>query len=398
MDGPGHEDDAAVDTTDGGTGGGPPHLPDGLTPGRWMWLGEPPVGPPSTRLRPVRRRRRDQGGRRRRTAVTACVALAVAAVATGTLSRVVASAGSSAPSRPLAVAPAGSPPPPPVPTSSAYFGAFVAPHEGETQAQSDVRVELAQLGNFDGALGRPLGLVHIYQPWATPVKVATLAAVASTGATPVVDWTCTSDASIANGSQDALITSYASALRAYGRPVFLRWFWEMNLVALPRAASCLGSQGSAGYIAAWQHIWTIFRTQGATNVAFVWCPSILAPATATADYPGDAYVDWIGWDGYDRRQDPTMLNTQFLPFYNSWVTHGKPMMIGETGATTDQATYLAQLTAVLPVTFPQVHAVLYYDSQSTSDWTLVDTPGQLGFTQFVAMGQTPYFGYPFVGS
>jgi len=261
-----------------------------------------------------------------------------------------------------------------------------------------VRLELAQLGNLDGALGRPLGLVHVYQPWSAPVKVATLAAIASTGATPVVDWTCTSDASISNGSQDAQITSYATALRNYGRPVFLRWFWEMNLVGLPRAAGCLGTQGSSGFIAAWQHIWTIFRTQGATNVAFVWCPSITGPVTAAADYPGDGYVDWIGWDGYDRKQDPAMLTTQFLPFYDSWVTHGKPMMIGETGATTDQATYLAQLTAVLPVSFPKVHAVLYYDSKSTSDWTLVNTPGQPGFTQFVTMGQTPYFGYPFVGS
>ena len=284
------------------------------------------------------------------------------------------------------------------PTRSAYLGAFVTPHVGETVAQADVRLELAQIGNFDGAIGRPLGLVHVYQPWATPVKVATLAALASTGATPVIDWTCTSDASIIDGSQDSLISSYAESLKSYGRPVFLRWFWEMNLVALPRASGCLGSLGSAGYVKAWQHIWTIFHSDGATNVAFVWCPSILAPSVSAAYYPGDAYVDWIGWDGYDRTQNPAMLQTQFLPFYDQWVTHGKPMMIGETGATTDQATYLAQLTAVLPVSFPQVHAILYYDSKSDSDWTLVNTPGQPGFTQFVTMGQTPYFGYPFVGT
>ena len=131
-------------------------------------------------------------------------------------------------------------------------------------------------------------------------------------------------------------------------------------------------------------------------MAFVWCPSIFSMGTAY--YPGDSYVDWIGWDGYDRKQDPNMLKNQFLPYYTNWATHGKPMMIGETGATIDQATYLAQLTAVLPVSFPQVHAVLYYDSKSLSDWTLVDTPGQLGFTQFVTMGQNPYFGFPFVGS
>ena len=287
---------------------------------------------------------------------------------------------------------------PEVPTTSAYLGAFVAPHEAEALAQSDVRQELAQMGNFDGTLGRPLGLVHVYQPWSSPVKTSVLAALASTGATPVVDWTCSSDAAIINGSQDALISSYADSLKAYGRPVFLRWFWEMNLVAQPRAVGCLGTLGAAGYILAWQHIWTIFQNQGAANVAFVWCPSINGATFGSSFYPGDAYVDWIGWDGYDRRQDPTMLNTLFLPFYANWITHGKPMMIGETGATIDQATYLAQLTAVLPVTFPGVKAILYYDSRSTSDWTLVDTPGNLGASAFTSMGQTPYFGFPFVGS
>ncbi|MGD0882565.1 MAG: hypothetical protein ABSB09_13440 [Acidimicrobiales bacterium] len=288
--------------------------------------------------------------------------------------------------------------PPAIPTHSAYLGAFVAPHEGEVEAQSDARQELAQIGNFDGAIGRPLGLVHVYQPWATPVKVSTLAALASTGATPMIDWTCVSDASIVDGSQDALITSYADALKAYGRPLFLRWFWEMNLTNLSRTSGCLGTLGSTGYIEAWQHIWTIFQAQGATNVAFVWCPSINGTAYSSAYYPGDSYVNWIAWDGYDRKQNPAATTSQFLPFYDYWVTHDKPLMIGETAATTDQQAYLAQLASVLPVSFPQVRAVLYYDSMSDSDWTLVNNPGNLGFDQFIALGQNPYFGYPFVGS
>ncbi len=336
-------------------------------------------------------------GRRSGWRVAGTVLAAVLAAATVTR---VATAATSPPAHHAALptAPPGSPPPPPVPAHGAYLGAFVAPHANENVAQSDVRLELAQLGNFDGAAGRPLGLVHVYQPWATPVKTSVLAGLASTGATPMVDWTCTSTASIISGSQDALITSYANALRAYDRPVFLRWFWEMNLTYLPRTSGCLGSLGSSGYVQAWQHIWTIFRTQGATNVAFVWCPSINGTNYSLPYYPGDAYVDWIGWDGYDRKQSPTMLQTQFLPFYDFWVTHGKPLVIGETGATTDQATYLAQLQAVLPVTFPQVHALLYYDSKSDSDWTLTDSPGNLGFTQFVALGQTPYFQYPYTGT
>ncbi len=287
---------------------------------------------------------------------------------------------------------------PAVPADGAYLGAFVAPHVNEIQAQGDVRLELTQLGNFDGNIGRSLGLVHVYQPWATPVRTSTLAALAATGATPFIDWTCTSDASIINGSQDALISSYADSLAAYGRPVFLRWFWEMNLTGLSRTAGCLGSLGATGYIEAWQHIWTIFQDQGATNVAFVWCPSINGPSFASAYYPGDSYVDWIGWDGYDRKQNPTTTIDQFLPFYAYWATHDKPLVIGETGATTDQQSYLATLATTLPASMPDVHAVLYYDSKSDSDWTLVNAPGDLGADQFADLAQTPYFDYPFAGS
>ncbi len=290
--------------------------------------------------------------------------------------------------------------PPPIPASSAYLGAFVAPDQQETTAQADIRVELGDLGNFDGIFGRSLGLVHVYQNWANPVKNSALAALAATGATPVIDWSCNSDANIIDGSQDTFITSYADQLASFGRPVFLRWFWEMNLTGLTRTAACLGSAGAAGYVEAFQHIVTLFRAAGASNVAFVWCPSIVGTTDdfAAAYYPGNSYVDWIGWDGYDRKQDPNMLSDLFLPFYDHWLPEGKPMMIGETGATIDQASYLTDLTDNLPSLMPDVKALLYYDSESTQDWTIQNLPGNLGLNAFVTMGQTPYFMYPFAGS
>ena len=45
-----------------------------------------------------------------------------------------------------------------------------------------------------------------------------------------------------------------------------------------------------------------------------------------------------------------------------------------------------------------MHAVLYYDSKSDSDWTLVDAPGTSGPTSSPTLAQTPYFGFPYVGS
>ena len=366
----------------------PDHAPIGRRPDPG-----PATGSPSRRERRRARRRAERSTRLRRI-VVGVTAVGVLATAT---TAAVATAATGGPT-PRAATPSAMLAKPAVPTDSAYLGAFVAPHINEVQAQGDVRLELAQLGNFDGAIGRSLGLVHVYQAWASPVRDSILDGLAATGATPFVDWACTSDASVISGAQDTLITSYADALKAYGRPVFLRWFWEMNLVNLPRTSGCLGTLGATGYIEAWQHIWTIFQAQGASNVAFVWCPSIQGSSFATTYYPGDAYVDWIGWDGYDRKQSATATLAQFQPFYAYWADHGKPLVIGETGATTDQQSYLAALATALPASLPDVHALLYYDSRSDSDWTLVDTPGDLGADQFTDLAQNPYFGFPFAGS
>jgi hypothetical protein len=288
--------------------------------------------------------------------------------------------------------------PPAIPSTGAYLGAFVGPNQSDTVAQSDIRIELSEMGTFEGTIGRPLGLVHVFQDWRNPVRNSALAAFAGTGAIPVIDWGCIADASVISGSQDAFITSYAKSLAAYGRPVFLRWFWEMNLTQLTRNKGCLGTLGATGYVQAWQHIWNLFQAAGAYNVSFVWCPSVQTRTSPTPYYPGDQYVGWIGFDGYDRDQDPTIITTQFVPFYDTWSTHDKPMMIAETGATSDQATFLSDLAAALPTTFPGIKAVMYYDSEGALNWTLTDATGNNGLSQFISMGQLPYFSYPFAGS
>ena len=60
------------------------------------------------------------------------------------------------------------PSPPPVPSTGAYLGAFVAPHQSLGKSQTDIRLELSEIGNFDGVFGRPLGLVHVFQNWSQP--------------------------------------------------------------------------------------------------------------------------------------------------------------------------------------------------------------------------------------
>lgn len=337
--------------------------------------------------------------RRRQLAVTVAATLAATALVASALGEPSAQGGRGgvAAAAGTTTGPATSGPPA-IPAHGAYVGAFVAPHLNEGNAQANIRYEAADLPNFEAEIGRPLGLIHVYQAWGSPVSNSALATLSATGSTPLIDWTCTSTATILSGADDTTIEAYAHQLKTFGHPVFLRWFWEMNLVREPRTASCLGSLGASGYVGAWQHIVNIFRADGATNVAFVWCPSVLDTTFGVSFYPGSAYVDWIGVDGYDRTQNGSVISLRFQPFYNHWSPTGKPMMIGETGATTDQASYLAALATVLPTTFPDIKAVNYYDSTSNSDWSLSSSPGNDGLDAFAALAQTTYFSYPYIGS
>jgi beta-mannanase len=101
---------------------------------------------------------------------------------------------------------------------------------------------------------------------------------------------------VATGADDELIRQRADAVAALGRPVLLRWFWEMdgrryrNVAHSPRE-----------FVAAWRHLHDLFAERGADNVRWVWCPNATAFTDRTAQqfYPGDGYVDWVCADGYD---------------------------------------------------------------------------------------------------
>jgi mannan endo-1,4-beta-mannosidase len=108
---------------------------------------------------------------------------------------------------------------------------------------------------------------------------------------------------IASGLWDRHLENYAAALKAFPCHVILSFGHEMNgwwySWGLPKTSP-------AEFIAAWQHIHDVFTQAGVKNVIWSWDPSHqyghFAPGkTASAAskwYPGNAYVNWIGLDGY----------------------------------------------------------------------------------------------------
>jgi len=220
------------------------------------------------------------------------------------------------------------------------------------------------------------------------------------GRTPLVTWACgDTNAIVTSGADDQLIINTAIAVKQFGAPMFIRWYWEMNLAAGTNGQSCMGTGGAAGYIAAWKHIYNIFVAQGVTNVSWLWNPAYgsASDADPAPYYPGAQYVDWLGFDGYDK-VNANDFGAIYNHFHTEFGPYGKPVLIAETGeCAAEQAAYIAGAQAEIEgqsnpgnYSFPEIKGFVYFSAPgqtSPCPWTLTGS----GITAFASMGTDPYW-------
>jgi hypothetical protein len=295
---------------------------------------------------------------------------------------------------------------PAVPVHGAYFGVDPGSATGDvTRNGVSPQTTVGSLAAFQAQLGRPVTIVSFYILWDEPPPLTGMSQVAAQGSIPLISWHCgVADSLVAAGDYDGLIRQEAEAYKAYARPVFLRWFWEMNLPTAGNHPTCLGTTDETqDYIAAYERIWKIFKQVGADNVGFIWAPSAAVSAgPSTVFYPGNQYVDWIGFDLYDRCGRGT-FSAVFAPTYTTYATasYAKPMMITETGASAPgrlgacsaageetQAGWLQDIETSIQTKFPEVHGLVYVNAtDSLGDYDLL---GQ-GLAIFAALGRSSYY-------
>lgn len=222
------------------------------------------------------------------------------------------------------------------------------------------------------------------------------------------EWTC---AAVAAGKHDAYIRKYAQDVAKWSgqqrKPLMIRFAHEMNGgwypwgVAFKKDGRRHNGNTPGDYVAMWRHVWGIFKEAGADNVTWVWSPNILyinennSPEQAEADYaalyPGDDYVDWIGLDGYNNGLKARWKTFAELyePSYRAITKiSAKPLMIAEFGCSekgapsgTSKAAWIAQAYADIPLQFPRVRLVNWFDRDKTkqgeTDWRFNSSPEAL---------------------
>ncbi len=306
---------------------------------------------------------------------------------------------------PLAFAPrassaalGGAPPSAP----SVYYGVYVP----------GWLTDLSRVAQFEADAGKSAAIVMWYQGWGVTdgsqnFQPVWMDNVRSHGAIPLVTWEpwlYTAGAHqpdyalrrIIAGAFDAYITAWADASKAWGHPYFLRFAAEMNGNWFPWSEQTNGNVAGE-YVAAWRRVHDLFVARGATNVTWVWSPNVEYGGSAPLAglYPGDAYVDWLGMDGYNWGSGFAGKSWQsfadvFQATYDALTQLSpKPLMIAETASAEvggDKAAWIADaLGTQIPHRFPRIRAVGWFNERKETDWRIESSSAaQAAFTAAVA--------------
>jgi hypothetical protein len=283
---------------------------------------------------------------------------------------------------------------PAVSAHGAYIGAYVQPADYSQPGR------IAALRAFQSELGRRLDIVHQYVRWDAPFPTPSESAMMRQGSTLLLSWAGADTRSIATGQYDRLIRQRARAIKATHRPVFLEWRWEMNRIALESEI-----HSPHDFVAAWDHIRSIFTRLRVRNVAWVWCPSShgfgqvsrwVRPSASF--YPGNSEVDWLCADVYPLGGEYRSFASLVRPFL-AWASHiNKPILIGEYGAprtyTPQQRAQWLRGVAQTAREDSQIKGLVYFDGDPPGNLTVMQyalDAGSAPFTAFRAIADEPYF-------
>jgi hypothetical protein len=151
---------------------------------------------------------------------------------------------------------------------------------------------------FGAAVAKQPGIVLFYSGFGERFPAAFAAQAHAHGAVPLdqIEPTGISIAQVAAGRYDAYLKSYADEIRAYGHRVIIGFAHEMNG---PWYAWGWTHVSPATWVRAWRRVVTDFRSQHANNVTWLWTISrVLDEGPVRSFWPGAAYVNWVGIDGY----------------------------------------------------------------------------------------------------
>jgi mannan endo-1,4-beta-mannosidase len=188
------------------------------------------------------------------------------------------------------------------------------------------------VADFTTMVGRQPNLVGYYSGWEEPFQTSFAETVRQHGAVTILQWdpTDVSVPMIAAGGYDRYLRSFADSVRNFGYPIVIGFGHEMNA---PWYSWGYKHVPPSTFVAAWRHIVTLFRDQGADNVTWLW--TLQADEHGTGPtiaswWPGAHYVTWVGIDGYYYRPSDTFASVFGTTIAQARMFTDRPVLLSET--------------------------------------------------------------------
>jgi hypothetical protein len=186
--------------------------------------------------------------------------------------------------------------------------------------------------DFAAAVGAHPNVVLYYSDLNTPFQSLFANRMYSSGAIPLVQLNPghVSMSEFAAGTADQKLRVFADEVKSYGHPVIIgfasepdgNWYrWGYRHTP------------AATWVAAWRHVVTLFRQDGASNITWLWTMNAsLGTATGPLKdwWPGGDYVDWVGLDGYYFHPDSTFASVFAPTIASVRAFTSKPVLLSET--------------------------------------------------------------------
>lgn len=271
--------------------------------------------------------------------------------------------------------------------------------------------DISLLQNLETQLGFKFIAANWYLDWGTAFDSTASNTYKSSGHIPELIWEPQINGAgvaytdVASGVYDTYITQTATAVKQLGYPIRISLAPEMNTDWTPWG---IGKQGNtaSSHITFWRHVVQKFRDVGATNVSWIWSPNV-QPWNAQQLYgsyaqifPGDAYVDFIGLDGYNWGTSQSWSEWQsfdqiFSSSYNEITkASSKNLLIMEIASTEQggsKAAWISNIFAVLKNGYARVQGFSWFDINKETDWRIISSVSakQAFINGYNDLGSTP---------
>ncbi len=215
---------------------------------------------------------------------------------------------------------------------------------------------------------------------------------------------------ISEGSLDDKFKQFGEVAKQFGKPILLRYAFEMNGDWFPWSAGARDhrvppyktlryfdmNNTEANYKSAWRHVYKVIKGDpnqvNAQNVYFFWCATDKSSSEGYLRqyFPGDDFVDFVGFDVYSGIGGSNHASVQTLidaPMRRLMNISSKNLVIGEMGINSDnkqipadqfpdyRRRWLLEGYSYLYEAFPRMRGIIYFnldvrDVERNNNWLI----------------------------